>query len=140
MKRIVLELLRGRVAGSETAQLAAAAAETEAKLGEARAAADAAREKKAAMAAAAEVGARAGNCTLLRLKILLGKFCAGPCVCPRCSCCIKRSQQLHDSFSHTPVSRCIAGAAAGDQQLWRPEGITLEVVSREAQGGEGGPG
>ncbi len=55
MKRIALDLLRGRVAGSETAQLAAAAAETEAKLGEARAAADAAREKKVAMAAAAKV-------------------------------------------------------------------------------------
>ena len=55
MKRIALDLLRGRVAGSETAQLAAAAAETEAKLAEARAAADAAREKKVAMAAAAKV-------------------------------------------------------------------------------------
>ncbi len=55
VKRIALDLLRGRVAGSETAQLAAAAAETEEKLGEARAAADAARDKKVAMAAAAKV-------------------------------------------------------------------------------------
>ena len=58
MKRIALDLLRGRVAGSETAQLAAAAADTEEKLGEARAAADAAREKKVAMAAAAKVRTR----------------------------------------------------------------------------------
>ncbi len=56
MKRVALELLRGRVEGSESAQLAAATAETEVKLGEARAAADAARKKKSAMARAAQVG------------------------------------------------------------------------------------
>ena len=55
MKRVALELLRGRVEGSESAQLAAAVAETEAKLAEARAAAATAREKKVAMARAAQV-------------------------------------------------------------------------------------
>ena len=64
MKRVALELLRGRVEGSESAQLTAAAAQTEAKLGEARAAADAAREKKTATACAAQVG---GDWLILRL-------------------------------------------------------------------------
>ena len=67
VKRIALELLHGRVTGSETAQLAAAAAETEAKLSEARAAADAAREDKTAMAAAARVGASPETCWILTI-------------------------------------------------------------------------
>ncbi len=54
LKRHALGLLRERVAGSESAQLAEAIAVGEAEAAEAAAAAEAARERKAAMAASAK--------------------------------------------------------------------------------------